>query len=517
MEHQSEVILFADEGDLTVGRKTSTFIWGAWDVESPDGALTETDKLLTEFKGWGYIYRPDDYTQWDRFDLLGTRADVSQKLGIDEDSGQPSFALGESNTEQVIDEASSKTDGEYYFQQSIPTSGLGYHTVPGHDFSVGDTVDVARWGKLLSAPVTKITAVDTGNGEQWAIDVGGSPLKNILALSSSNAQINAQIKQDNDKMMQLIAEQKLTIQQLASFLGLGTGNTDSASYYKIIDGLKETTKTLSYRFENFDKTFTTVLQEEIDKVNTEQAAARAQDIFLMCKNINESELKSPGAYGAYLPDMEIPDGGVLSQEHTEIRRAGNTLEFQRYTFPFRVYVTDSDGITEKAEIRQEKSVTFSTLNSGVWNLDIEGPISRYEQVYTPLTNYNEGFDFSGGTDRYLLMDITSSNERPRGIYCAVAFTTAGTGRSLIIDELDSSGNIINTQEVRANEQFDPRIPSDRSVYSWGRLGLNNVQPEKRRFKVYLRTIRNGNVHEISACYLSHKDGLTVTPIFTKSF
>lgn len=516
MEHQSEVILFADEGDLTVGRKTSTFIWGAWDVESPDGALTETDKLLSEFKGWGFLYRPDDYDSWDRFDLLGTRADVSQKVGIDEETGNPSFELGESNTEQVIDEARSKIDGEYFFQQSIPTSGLGYHIVPKQDFEVGDIVDVARWGKLLSVPVRRITAVDTGKGEQWLIDVGDSPLKNILALSSSNAQINAQIKQDNAKMMELIAEQKLTIQQLASFLGLGVGNTDSASYFKIIDGLKETTSSLTYEFENFNKTFTTVLQTEIDKVNTEQAAARAQDIFLMCKNINESELKTPGAYGAYLPDMEIPDGGSFSQEHTEISRAGNVLQFPRYTFPFRIYATDSDGTTEKAEIRQEKSVTFSTLNSGVWNLDIEGPISRYEQVNRPLTNYNEGFDLSGGTDRYLLMDITSSNEKPRGIYCAVAFTTSGAGRSLIIDELDSSGNIIATQEVRANEQFDPRIPSDRNVYSWGRLGLNNVQPETKRFRVSLRTVRNGDTHKIAACYLSHKDGLTVTPIFMKS-
>lgn len=523
MADKTDIILWADDGDITVGRQSSSFIWGAWDVDAPEGSIDEVDQLLQDFKGWGYLYRPDDYQDWDRFDLLGKRADVSQKVGVNDD-GEPDFALGESDTEQVLDDTQKEVAGEYFFQQSIPTSGLGNHIKPGRDFSVGDIVSVSRWGKLLTTPITKITAVDTGDGERWSIDVGDSPIRDISTLSAANSEISKRIKDDNQKMMQLIADQKVSIEQLVKFFGLGVGNSASGKFYKIVDGEKVEYNFLDYNYENFNKNFTKIIGGEILKKSQEELLLRAKEVFMAARSINSQELG--GIYSDYqlIPPQWtfIDKGQTVDNKYYSITRTNdNKIIVNRMTIPFYLKVINiSDGshidtaVSAGAEV-WENDEAFSASGKKVdsdetWimlcGLPKSNQFNAEPENSRELDLKHSGEDVAG--KRVFLGYTNTGKSRLIGFYCSAVFTTPGEGRRIVVVEKSPKyGDKEYT--IKPNVQWDSRVPAYPGVYSWGLLGFNAAADEdkgkERHYEIYIEADDNGEEHTLAGAYVGGND------------
>ncbi|CAB0830240.1 hypothetical protein FRC0326_00098 [Corynebacterium diphtheriae] len=186
----SDVILRADGGEITVGRQIGSFVWGRWDVTLPsDVSLkTQPDTRMAE----GFLYRPEDLPKG-RFGLRGVRADSSQTM-VAKKSGEIDYSLSTSDTEQVLDAAEKRIEGNLFFEKDITTDGLGIYE-PGVDFHEDDLVDVMLWGKRLpDLPVTAIDiAAERGSAERWRVHVGGQPIADAAALRSSREKIFAQI------------------------------------------------------------------------------------------------------------------------------------------------------------------------------------------------------------------------------------------------------------------------------------------------------------------------------------
>lgn len=186
----SDVILRADGGEITVGRQIGSFVWGRWDVTLPsDVSLkTQPDTRMAE----GFLYKPEDLPKG-RFDLRGVRADSSQTM-VAKKSGEIDYSLSTSDTEQVLDAAEKRIEGNLFFEKDITTDGLGIYE-PGVDFHEDDLVDVMLWGKRLpDLPVTAIDiAAERGSAERWRVHVGGQPIADAAALRSSREKIFAQI------------------------------------------------------------------------------------------------------------------------------------------------------------------------------------------------------------------------------------------------------------------------------------------------------------------------------------
>ncbi|OJI03956.1 hypothetical protein [Corynebacterium diphtheriae] len=186
----SDVILRADGGEITVGRQIGSFVWGRWDVTLPsDVSLkTQPDTRMAE----GFLYKPEDLPKG-RFDLRGVRADSSQTM-VAKKSGEIDYSLSTSDTEQVLDAAEKRIEGNLFFEKDITTDGLGIYE-PGVDFHEDDLVDVMLWGKRL--PDLPVTAIDItserGSAEKWRVHVGGQPIADAAALRSSREKIFAQI------------------------------------------------------------------------------------------------------------------------------------------------------------------------------------------------------------------------------------------------------------------------------------------------------------------------------------
>ncbi|OWN22817.1 hypothetical protein [Corynebacterium diphtheriae] len=186
----SDVILRADGGEITVGRQIGSFVWGRWDVTLPsDVSLKDQpDTRMAE----GFLYKPEDLPKG-RFDLRGVRADSSQTM-VAKKSGEIDYSLSTSDTEQVLDAAEKRIEGNLFFEKDITTDGLGIYE-PGVDFHEDDLVDVMLWGKRL--PDLPVTAIDItserGSAEKWRVHVGGQPIADAAALRSSREKIFAQI------------------------------------------------------------------------------------------------------------------------------------------------------------------------------------------------------------------------------------------------------------------------------------------------------------------------------------
>lgn len=186
----SDVILRADGGEITVGRQIGSFVWGRWDVTLPsDVSLkSQPDARMAE----GFLYKPEDLSKG-RFDLRGVRADSSQTM-VAKKSGEIDYSLSTSDTEQVLDAAEKRIEGNLFFEKDITTDGLGIYE-PGVDFHEDDLVDVMLWGKRLpDLPVTTIDiASERGSVNRWRVHVGGQPIADAAALRSSRDKIFAQI------------------------------------------------------------------------------------------------------------------------------------------------------------------------------------------------------------------------------------------------------------------------------------------------------------------------------------
>lgn len=220
-----KVTLQALGGELTVGRRTSGFVWGKWDVAVPNEvAFEDPDPTMGE----GFIYRPDGLSLG-RFDLVGSRADVSQTMAVTPE-GELDYARGRSNTEQVLEAAESRVDGDVFFERDIPMAGLGKFE-PGKHFDIGDVVDVRIWGKTIRSLVTSIDRIcKRGDAERWRVHVGGQPISDAKALQSHVDKIWGDIE----------AERRKAIQETGKASAAATAAKTSASVAAEVAGAAKT-------------------------------------------------------------------------------------------------------------------------------------------------------------------------------------------------------------------------------------------------------------------------------------
>lgn len=178
--------LIAGGGEMTVGRRTSTYVYGVFQVDIPEGKeQAQQDDRLQE----GYIYRPDQRPTG-RFDIGFVRADARIDLNAQQ-----------SNLESIIDAAQNRVEGAVFFERDIMGRGLG-RFCPGADFGTASLVDVSIWGKTLTLPVT---AIDMTSGDAaavgWRVHVGGQMIADADSLRSHNDAILGQIEQERRRRL----------------------------------------------------------------------------------------------------------------------------------------------------------------------------------------------------------------------------------------------------------------------------------------------------------------------------
>ncbi|OSQ23312.1 hypothetical protein B1A51_04950 [Corynebacterium diphtheriae] len=263
----SDVILRADGGEITVGRQIGSFVWGRWDVTLPSDVSLKTppDVRMAE----GFLYRPEDLPKG-RFDLRGVRADSSQTM-VAKKSGEIDYALSTSDTEQVLDAAEKRIEGNLFFEKDITTDGLGIYE-PGVDFHEDDLVDVMLWGKRLpDLPVTAIDiAAERGSVERWRVHVGGQPIADAAALRSSREKIFAQIAAERRE-----AASKLgVVSQQAASAGTAAAKADGKAV-----AAQETADDALAKWRQ--------QKDQLDKVQSDLIAKNAQWNRIQDRGLNE--------------------------------------------------------------------------------------------------------------------------------------------------------------------------------------------------------------------------------------
>lgn len=193
----------SDGGDLTVGRRIASYVYGDFRVVVPEGReQQETDDRLKN----GYIAKPKDIEDTGRFDIRFKRSDATIDL-----------AAGTSDLKESIDAAQKVVSGDTFFQRDISDSGIGNNR-PGVDFKLGDTVNVLLWGKVLPSKVTALDMVN-GNAEKWRVHVGGQILKDPARLKKINNELEQQIHAERQQRLRdagAIMEKAQTAQDTAN-------------------------------------------------------------------------------------------------------------------------------------------------------------------------------------------------------------------------------------------------------------------------------------------------------------
>lgn len=170
MADRKDVIVYADGGDITVGRTIPVYVLGAFDVALPEGREQEKgdDRVRN-----GYIYRPP------------TPAAGSLDVGFVKADVKLDFGAKTSSLERVVDAAIRRTEGDVFFERDIYQSGLGGF-IPGRDFDLHDVIQVEVWGKLLPSPVTAIDYEGSVAQRHLAarVHVGGQMITDAEALQA---------------------------------------------------------------------------------------------------------------------------------------------------------------------------------------------------------------------------------------------------------------------------------------------------------------------------------------------
>lgn len=171
-------VLLASGGEVVVGRKTASFVWGAVETIRSDGTRASSGKKTMS----AYVCR-ESGAGGGRLGISFVRADAIIQAPT-QDNSQAS-----SNLEQVIDETRTRTDGDIYFEREITGAGLA-GTIPGRDYEIGSVVDVVVWGKRVPAVVTAITMV-TSQSETlgWKVHVGGQLIGDVKAIQQRNYEL----------------------------------------------------------------------------------------------------------------------------------------------------------------------------------------------------------------------------------------------------------------------------------------------------------------------------------------
>lgn len=191
MAVRSDVVLFADGGDMTVGRRVNTYVYGAFDVQIPEGREQEaTDGRLRN----AYMARPAG--EFARFDFGFSRADVTLNMQAER-----------SNLEETLDNAARRTDGAVFIERDITQAGLG-RFVPDLDFDEGDIVTVDIWGRRVPLPVTAIDWVAGGTEgvSGWRVHVGGQLVSDAAGLRQHNDAVLARLEQERRERLKAVGE-----------------------------------------------------------------------------------------------------------------------------------------------------------------------------------------------------------------------------------------------------------------------------------------------------------------------
>lgn len=186
--------LVADGGEMTVLRDLAAFSYGRWSVDWPESVPDEQRPELPDDRDFGYASKLKKDPG--RFGRRFVRADVTIKAQDFDEAGKPIPFSGESDVEQVLDDASTRTDGDVFFEREITRAGLGA-LQPRVDFDVDSIVPVLIWGKTIPSPVTSIEdVVEQGAVVDYRVHVGGQLLQDDAARERANREIERTIAQE---------------------------------------------------------------------------------------------------------------------------------------------------------------------------------------------------------------------------------------------------------------------------------------------------------------------------------
>lgn len=198
--------LVADGGEMTVLRDLAAFSYGRWSVDWPESVPDEQRPELPDDRDFGYASKLK--RDPGRFGRRFVRADVQIKAQDFDEAGKPIPFSGESDVEQVLDDASKRTDGDVFFEREITRAGLGA-LVPRVDFDVDSVVPVLIWGKTIPAPVTSIEdVVESGAVVDYRVHVGGQLLQDDAARERANREVEATIAQERRERVKAVSKER---------------------------------------------------------------------------------------------------------------------------------------------------------------------------------------------------------------------------------------------------------------------------------------------------------------------
>lgn len=186
--------LIADGGEMTVLRDLAAFSYGRWSVDWPESVPEDQRPELPDDRDFGYASKLKQDPG--RFGRRFVRADVTIKAQDFDDAGEPIPFSGESDVEETLDDAATRTDGDVFFEREITRAGLGA-LQPRVDFDVDSIVPVLIWGKTIPSPVTSIEdVVEQGAVVDYRVHVGGQLLQDDAARERANREVEATIAQE---------------------------------------------------------------------------------------------------------------------------------------------------------------------------------------------------------------------------------------------------------------------------------------------------------------------------------
>lgn len=198
--------LVADGGEVTVLRDLAAFSYGSWSVDWPESVPEDQRPELPDDRDFGYALKLKEPPG--RMGRRFVRANVSITAQDFDNEGQPVPFSGESDVEQVLEEAAERVDGDVFFEREITRAGLGA-LVPRVDFDVDDVVPVIIWGKTILSPVTSIEDVaEAGAVVDYRVHVGGQLLRDDAARERANREVERTIAQERRERVESVAKER---------------------------------------------------------------------------------------------------------------------------------------------------------------------------------------------------------------------------------------------------------------------------------------------------------------------
>ena len=225
--------LVADGGEMTVLRDLAAFSYGRWSVDWPESVPEDQRPVLPDDRDFGYASKLKKDPG--RFGRRFVRADVSITAQDFDDAGKPVPFSGESDVEQVLDDAAKRTDGDVFFEREITRAGLGA-LVPRVDFDVDSVVPVLIWGKTIPAPVTSIEdVVESGAVVDYRVHVGGQLLQDDAARERANREVERTIAQERRERVKAVSKAQSTATSAQSTADEAKKTADETA--ELVDGL----------------------------------------------------------------------------------------------------------------------------------------------------------------------------------------------------------------------------------------------------------------------------------------